>query len=543
MDLSNISEELHLKDYLQVIGRRRGNALLFFITVMFFVTIGTILTTPTFQASVKILIDLESPNVLTTSGNVSLQNPDYYAYKEYFQTQKEVLASRTILQRVFDEFAISKTPDYSKESEPLEKFMRTVKVEPVRDTRLVILSVSNKDPGLAAKIANRIAEIYVKQNLYYTTKEELTNLLKNEYLKLEAQLSDNAKIYKEKHPKMIRLRQEMNDMRSKLENLKNSTISYDAETEKLQDKYSHALTGFKANNVRILDPAEAPKKPIKPKKKINFALGFFLGIMGGIALVFFVEYLDDSLQGIIDLKKLVKWPFLGSIPDIKRWGKNNRCIIASEKRTDPVTEAYRSVRSSLVYSTPKDSPLKTFVVTSPGPQEGKTTTLCNLGIVFAQSGKQVLLVDADMRKPRLFKVFDRKLNAGFSNFLTGEKMLDDVIQKTDIANLFLVTSGPVHPDASELLSSEKMKEFLTQAKEKFDYVIFDSPPVPVVTDAIIISNLVEGVAIVVQKGVTSRRTLRQVSQLLSDAKINVLGAILNKSPVSAAYGRYSYYYK
>lgn len=543
MDISNIQDDLHLKDYLNLLGRRRGIALTFYFTVMLFVTIGTILMTPTYRATTTILIDLEAPNMLTTSGSVEMQSQSYYAYKEYFQTQKQIITSRSILKRVFDEFELIKKIQAETEAEALRSFTKKIKAEAVRDTRLLNLHVENKDPVLAAKIANRIAELYVKQNLYFITKEELTNLLKNEYLKLETELSDFSKVYKHKHPKMIRLKQEMEEMIRKIESLKKSSLNYDKDVEDLQDEYSYALEGFKANNVRILDRAEVTEKPVKPKKRINMLLAFIIGIFGGIGLAFFFEYLDDTLQGIIDLKKLVHWPFLGSVPKIEVVGERRKCLVAHHNHKDPVSEAYRSIRTTILYSSPDKQNQKSFVITSPGPSEGKTTTLCNLSIVFAQTKKRVLLVDADMRKPRISSIFKKRNQIGLSSFLNGHKKFNDIIQKTEIENFSIITSGPLPEDTTELLSNDKMKELIRLANDNFDFIFIDSPPIPIVTDGIILSNLTDGVIVVVQKGVTSRRALRQVTQLLKNTHINVIGTILNKSPMLAGSLYYSYYYK
>ena len=301
MDISNIQEDLHLKDYVQVIGRRRGIAILFFLCVVTFVTLGTILMTPVYRATTTLLIDQESPNVLTTTGTVELQSQNYYAYKEYFQTQKEILMSCTLVERVFDEFEMEKKIKAENKNTALIGFAKSISTDPVRDTRLLKLHVNNKDARLAADIANRLAEIYVKQNLYHITKSELTNLLKNEYLKLEAQLSEFEKVYKSKHPKMIRLKNEMDEMKVLMNILRKSSLSYDKNIDTLEDKYSYALEGFKSNNIRVLDLAKVPVKPAKPKKRVNLLLAFIIGIFGGIGLAFFFEYLDDTLQGIIDL--------------------------------------------------------------------------------------------------------------------------------------------------------------------------------------------------------------------------------------------------
>jgi capsular exopolysaccharide synthesis family protein len=543
LEIPNEQQELHLRDYLNTLGRRRWIAIFFFSVVFISVTLVTFLSTPVYKSTVTLLIDMESPNVLTTSDMVSLESRDYFTYKEYFQTQKEIIASRNIINRVFEEFNLMKVQNFAEEKEPLNKFAKTISVEPVRDTRLLKLNVMNENPVLATKIAERIAEIYVKQNLYFITKDELTNLLKNEYLKLGTKRSELAKTYKDKHPKMISISQEMTEMRSRIENIKNSTVNYDKNVEELQDKYGQALSGFKANNVRIIDHAEVPVKPEKPKKRINILLAFIVGILGGIGIAFFLEYFDDTLQGVIDLKKMVDWPILGSIPAINSMGMRRKCMVCTLKPNDPVVEAFRSLRTRILYSSPKESPVRTVVFLSAGPNEGKTTTVSNLAIVLSQINKKVLLVEADMRKPKVTECFKKDNKIGLSDFLKGDTDFDSIVQKTDIDNLFLVTSGPLPFDPSDLLSGDKMKEFLNTAKGKFDYVLFDSPPVPIVSDGLILAKFVDGAVVVVQKDLTSRRVLKQFAQILKDSQIKVIGTLLNKSPISAGSSKYYHYYK
>ena len=181
-----------------------------------------------------------------------------------------------------------------------------------------------------------------------------------------------------------------------------------------------------------------------------------------------------------------------------------------------------------------------MLITSPGPQEGKTTTLCNLGIALAQSGKRVLLVDSDMRKPRLHGIFREKNDKGLSSFLSTQLGIKDIIKKTEIDNISLVTGGYNPPNPSELISSHKVEEFITAAKDKFDFILFDSPPVMMVTDAVVLSRFLDGLILVIESGKTSKRVLPRSYQLLKDSKTRVIGTILNK--LSINHTGYSHYY-
>ncbi|MCK5162034.1 MAG: polysaccharide biosynthesis tyrosine autokinase, partial [Candidatus Aureabacteria bacterium] len=377
-----------------------------------------------------------------------------------------------IARSVFDEFNLSRKEEYAEAKDPLSAFLKTIKVEPVRDTRLLSLHVDNKDPVLAAEIANRIADIYVERNLYYISRDEMMNLLKNEYLKLDAKLSEYSKTYKSRHPQMIRLKEEMNEMVRAIENVKKSIFEYGMKEEDFLTGGEHSLKGLKANNVSILDIAAAPVIPTKPKKKLYILLAAVMGVFGGIGLAFFFEYLDDTVKSIEDTEKLADWLLLGAIPDIgkvrKGFKKYEKGFLAHIKPKDSVVEVYRSIRTRLLISSAENKPLS-IAVTSPGPGEGKTTNLSNLGTVIAHTGKRVLLVDADMRKPNLHKVFRKKNRGknsekGLSDFLSGRAEFKDLVQETEIENTFLVTCGACPPNPSELISNDKMKEFINSAK-------------------------------------------------------------------------------
>ena len=237
--MQQYENEVHLSDYLRIIKNRRIVLITFFITTVFIVTIGSFLMQPIYRATVTLFIDKESPNVLTTTGQVSLGGEDYYTYKEYFQSQVEIIKSASIARQVFKEFNLAYSKDYSNSKDPIRSFLETIKVEAVRDTRLLMLSVDNKDPKLAAEMANKIAEIYVARNLTYITKSEVLNLLKNEYLKLQARLSEYSKIYKHKHPKMIRLKEELAQMVERIQEEKESVGDYDLAEVSMDTTYTY----------------------------------------------------------------------------------------------------------------------------------------------------------------------------------------------------------------------------------------------------------------------------------------------------------------
>ncbi len=547
MDSHARQEGLDIKESLDILRRRKGVAILFFVTVVLVVALGSFIMKPVYRAKVTLLIDLESPNVLTASGMVEIQAQNYYSYKEYCQSQQEILTSLPIIKKVFEEFKLAGTKEYDTAKEPLKKFSKSLRVEPVRDTRLIELYVDNKNAKLASEIANRIAEIYVLRNLYYISKTELLNLLKNEYLKLETKSSEYSKIYKEGHPEMIRLKQEIDGVVEKIEREKKAALKQDNAVEEDLLSYRQALESLKANNVSVLAPAEVPVVPVRPKKLLNILLSIMIGLFGGVSLAFFFEYLDDTVKEAGDLDRLVRWPFLGNVPKIDVGAKMTefeKDIFVHVKPKDPISEAFRSIRTSILFSSTEEHPLRAIAITSPAPQEGKTTTLCNLGIAMAQNQKRVLLVDADMRNPRLYEVFKKENEKGLSTFLSAQDKFDDIIEKTDIENLFLVNSGIHPPNPSELLASHKMSTFIKEAKEKFDFILFDTPPITILTDPVILSRIADGIIMVIESGKTSKRVLPRINQVLDTAKARMIGVVFNKisSKTSSYYYYYSKYY-
>jgi len=313
------------------------------------------------------------------------------------------------------------------------------------------------------------------------------------------------------------------------------------------------LTGLmRTNNVRVLDRAIAVGRPIKPNMFVNLAVALALGLVLGIASTFVIEIFDNTLKTQEDVEQVIGVPVLGVVPIIGD--------AAAGKRTDPVdlkqrdmgvfrdpkssaAECCRSIRTNLLFMSP-DRPIRTMVVTSPGPQEGKTTTAINLGITMAQAGSRVLLVDTDMRRPRLHRSFGVPNEVGASSFIVGEAALDDAIKRTEVPNLDVLPCGPTPPNPAELLHTDRFAKLLDDCKARYDLVILDSPPTSAVTDPAIIGNKADGVVLVVRGGYTTRDAGSYARRQLADAKARLLGAVVNQVDLTGrGYGTYYYYYR
>jgi succinoglycan biosynthesis transport protein ExoP len=312
-------------------------------------------------------------------------------------------------------------------------------------------------------------------------------------------------------------------------------------------------------NVSVATRSRLPQVPVGPPRLRNIVIAFLLSLMAGVGLAFLLDFLDDSIKSLNDIDRYLNLPALALIPAARNEKPKLRpaeTAAASQSPLtalamvgdvrSPVAEAYRHLRTSLLLSS-AGSPPKTILVTSSQPSEGKTTTAINTAFMLAQTGAEVLIIDCDLRRPRLHSNFNLSNTSGLTNYLSGECPIDDVLQTYDkIPNLKLITSGPVPPNPAELLGSDKMRELLASLSERFAHVVVDSPPVISFTDASIISTFVDGVILVVHGGRSSRAVVRRARQQLADVGARIFGVVLNNVKVESpdyyyAAGYYSYY--
>ena len=305
-------------------------------------------------------------------------------------------------------------------------------------------------------------------------------------------------------------------------------------------------------NVRVIDTAKEPRSPIKPRRFQNLLLALIVGLTLGGGLAFFTESLDRSIKNPEEAEALLGLPVIGLIPSIgdldgKFKGTRNEIELISSRLVthfvprSPVAEAYRTVRTNLSFSRP-DNPPRAILVTSAVPQEGKTTTTANLAITLAQMGGKTLIVDSDLRRPAIRKVFNLESKEGLTDYLIGKGALDALIRTTDIPNLYILPAGQIPPNPSEVLGSQRMKELVAELSRRFEMVFFDSPPVVAVTDAAVLSRYTDGVVLVVQSGATDREAVARAKTLLGNVQANLLGLVLNNIRIESTYGSYHYRY-
>jgi capsular exopolysaccharide synthesis family protein len=361
---------------------------------------------------------------------------------------------------------------------------------------------------------------------------------------------------------------EANDLAEKL--VQYHILQHDAESNKqlydglLQKLKEAGITaGLRSSNIRVVDPALAPASPSRPQKARNILLAILVGLVGGVGLALFREYLDNTVKSPDDIETLTGLPSLAVVPSLpgmqtshSRFSRLAR-EVAPQSGSGPrvellsyiqpksqISEAFRALRTSLLLSQ-ADHPPQVILVTSALPREGKTTAAVNLAVTLAQLGDRTLLMDSDLRKPGIRRALNLTIGKemGLSSYLAGVSTLDEVIiPHPTINNLSALTTGPVPPSPADLLSSHRMREAIVELRHRFKFIVIDSPPVMAATDAVILSALTDGVLLVVRSGETPKEAFTRTRDLLAAVKCRLLGVVLNAVDSSAPDYYYSYRY-
>jgi len=321
--------------------------------------------------------------------------------------------------------------------------------------------------------------------------------------------------------------------------------AYEKTYTALEERYQEAIINEQSvlGNVLIIDEGLLPKSPSKPNRMLIVIIGLVLGIGMGIGFAFVRNYLDNTVKTPEDITNkninILAW-----IPQIEGMESGNKDFefIVAKKPDASASEAYRALRTRIKFSRLDKDMLKTILVTSPISQEGKTTTSINLAGSFAQANYKTIIIDADLRKPRIHSVFNQKRYPGFTDYFFGQATFQEILRKSEVNNLFYITAGTIPPNPSEILSSTQMESFLEKLKNDFDYIIIDSPPVIAVTDSEIISSLVDGTLLVVSANNTEMELMEKAVQLLSHEHSSFIGVLLNNFTYRSGYGSYYKYY-
>lgn len=404
------------------------------------------------------------------------------------------------------------------------------------------ISVVDTDPQRAGVLANEIARQLILQSPQGNEeqrREQERQFTRQQMATLQDRIKNAETELKQLDDEIAAAtsRRQIEDARSRQAALNTQITSWQGTYAQMQ---SNLLVGV-PNSLRVLEPATMPTVPVGPKLMQNVLLAAIVGLVLALAAVVLIEVIDDTLKTTDDARRSLNLPVLGSVT---RFGGNSyadRLVDSSPTHTKQA-EAYRVLRTNLQFST-VGKPMKTLMITSSKPKEGKSTTASNLAIIVAQSGKRVILVDTDLRRPVQHLVFELDNTQGLTSaFLDPRINLERFLKPVTTDSLSVLPSGPVPHNPSELLDSSRMIEVIEDLKQRADLVIFDSPPVLSVADATILAAKMDGVVLVVDSGYTRRGTAKRAKEVLQGIGANVIGVVVNRAVVRAESDYYDYSY-
>ena len=409
--------------------------------------------------------------------------------------------------------------------------------------QLLRINATDNDPQVAQAIANAVAQQLIlkgpaaEQQSQASTEREFIqaqlNTLRKQILTGQQTIEDlNGRLAIENDPDTVR------DLNARLVGLQEKVDSW----QKNYASLSALLSQGGGLYVTILAPANLPTGPISPIVPQYILFGALIGLVIASALIYVIEYADNTIKDAEDAQRVLGRPTLGAI--IRIGGIRNPAdgLVTLKRPRSPIAEAYRVLRTNLRFSG-IENPGGVMLVTSAGPGEGKSTTAANLAVSLAQIGKKIVLVDADLRRPSVHKIFGLDNSVGLSDLFGSEHMEpEQVMQSTPVPTLRVIPSGPIPPNPAELLDSRLMTQIFTTLRQDTDMVIVDSPPVLPVADASILGSRCSGTVLVVDSGKTRTETARRALATLERANVKVAGVILNKLGTKQAAGYYYYYY-
>jgi capsular exopolysaccharide synthesis family protein len=495
---------------------------------------------------------------------------------QLFQQKEDIVSLRTIL---------TAGDGSGNENLVVQKLVElNTKLTEARARRIELETLYRQLKGLSSDA--RAAE-----TIPYVVQSPLVQKIKADLIELNRQYTELQGKYGERHPRMVSLRKEMRGLRRKLSaevlkiaksveiqykmalarekglenallqakkeimDLNKKAIQYgvlqrEVETNRQiydmilkRAKETSLTSGLKSTNIFIVDRAEMPSVPFAPRVKRSVIMACLAGLGVGLLLVFLMEYLDTAIHTPEDVKRHFEVPFLGPIGLVKskRDSVNSELVVLDEPRSS-FTESIRSLRTGIRFSLTEKHE-NSILVTSPGPLEGKTFISCNLAISLAKMGRRVLLVDGDMRRPRIHSIFGISSRPGLSNLLVRKCTLEDAVRETHVKLLHILPAGRIPPNPAELLSSRRMAKIVEILKKTFDFVVFDSPPVLSVTDAVVLGGYVDGIVMILKASETKREEVQRALDSILDTSGKIMGVVLNQVDFKGDPYYYRYYYK
>lgn len=452
-------------------------------------------------------------------------NQDLYIGRQLAQTYAEMVKRRPVLEGAAEALGLEYVPSPG-----------DISTRQVAGTQLLEISVRDTNPERARVLADEIARQLILRSPAGNEDQQRQSFVEEQLADLQAKIQATQQEIEEEEAQL----EAANSARA-IQQYQANINALEQKLSNYQSNYASLLTNVEGgtNYISIFESAATPRTPISPNVEQTVLLAAAIGLTLAVGGAFLIEYLDDTIKTPDDVDRVIDLPILGGISRIQGEEYAEKLVTAREPRS-PIAEAYRVLRTNIQFSS-VDDPTRTLMVTSPGPTEGKSITLANLAVVLAQSGRKVVVVDTDLRRPVLHRAFDVAKSHGLSDvILTSNPGLEEHLQATAMDNLWVLPSGSLPPNPAELLGSERFKGLIEELKERADVILFDSPPVLAVTDAAVLSTRVDGVLLINEAGRTRRQEARQAVEELQRVGANLLGVVLNR--LSRRNGGYYYYY-
>jgi capsular exopolysaccharide synthesis family protein len=472
--------------------------------------------TPYYESAATVLVN-EAP---------ATQNADYSSVlmsEQLTSTYAKMMANDTVLSVVSTQLGISI---------PLDDMKEMITISSVPDTQLITVTVESTDPFLSANIANSVATVFASQIQAIQTERfsQSKTTLESQIATVEAQISDTE------------TKKSQSDSEDEKNRLENELTQYRENYSSLQASYQEVILSEaqSVSSVVLIESAVADLYPVRPKYYLNAVLAGILGFLVTLGIIMLKEALDDTVKTPDDVMQKFGVPVLGIINHHST--AHNGLITVAEPRS-PTAEAYRTLRTNVSY-TSVDKPLRTLMVTSTEPGEGKTTVISNLGVVLAQNGYNVVVCDCDLRHPNVHLKYGLINRYGLSTlFAHPADLPNGARQATKIKNLTALTTGQLPPNPAELLGSNKMKTILDNLCQLSDIVLVDTPPTLAVTDAAVLAPSMDGVILVVWPGKTRASALKQTIAQMNQVNAKLIGIVFNNVDLRGkSYAYHNYYY-
>jgi polysaccharide biosynthesis transport protein len=493
-------ETVDLQAYIAVLRSRKSQIGLVTLVVLAATLAFSLQQTKIYEGEAKVLVRpvLTSPNQVAPPVEPNLD------------TESQLVQSQAVANLVRNRLDLER---------PDDDLLQNVKVNVVADTEVLVVRFDDPDPSTAAKLANAFAAAYTQFRSKQSSQQIVAAIasLNRKIVDTQSQVADVERKLKAAGDPATQAR------------LSGQRDSFIAELGVLRQRLIDLQSAASLNQdaAAVVERAEVPTTPASPQIIRNAILAFIAGLILGVGIAFLRERLDDRLRGRGDLEEQSSAPVLAVIPKVDTWRERDEPkLITLAEAKSAASEAYRTLRTSVMFAASQKG-LKALMVTSPGPGEGKTTTAANLAVVLAQADKRVILVSADLRKPRIHRFFGLSNKRGLVNVLAGETQVGQVLQAPEVAGLRLLGAGPSSGRPAEWLQSERMGELLGTLRDQADFVIIDAAPILVVADPLALAPMVDGVLFVADAEDTSRHAVERAREHLDQVGAKIIGCVLN----------------